>query len=433
MNFEFIIGTLIGLTGLVISYVCGREQINSLIRPNLQQLLNQLASQNHSLDKQKKILRRINLKLKMFGKSIPKEYIDNYRPISKAKTNILLDILVISNIEPSQEICRSFLGCDSPALRRDWQKAVNSTESHEQSIGNTCTTTETKTYNTVITPNTVYISSLLKEKFPNAAAELLRVLNKHNICVKELTNTKDIWCRDYMPIQNRMGELVQFNYDPSYLKGEREWEESKSDVHEVCKANGINPIFSDIRIDGGNVVMCGSKAILTNRIFMENPEYEKDALIAELKRLLKAEVYIIPSYSISEDVTGHADGMVRFIDENTILGNDLTDDYDYIKKGFAKMCKEASLKYIDVPYFVPEKDPKYEMNAIGIYVNYLEVGNLIVLPVFEVKGNKDKEVLELFRKIFPDKVIETINYNEVAQEGGLLNCTTWTIMEQTNK
>lgn len=429
MNYEFIIGTLIGVVGLVISYICGKEQINNLVSPNMQHLLNQLASQSHTLDKQKIILRKINLKLKMFGKSIPKEYIDNYKPISKAKTNVLLDILVASNIEPSSEICKSFLGYDSPALRRDWQKAVNAIESDEQTLGKTLTTTDMTSDSTNITPNTVYISSLLKEKFPDAAAELLRILKKHNIRTKELTNTKDIWCRDYMPIQNRMGELIQFNYDPSYLKGEPEWEESRSDVHEVCKANGINPIFSDIRIDGGNVVMHGNKVILTNRIFKENPEYEKDELVAELKHLLKAEVYIIPAYSISEDVTGHADGMVRFVDEKMILGNDLTDDYDYINKGIAKMCKEAALKYIDVPYFVPEKDPKHEMNAIGIYVNYLEVGNLIVLPVFGVKGNKDKEVLELFRKLFPDRIIETINYNEVAQEGGLLNCTTWTIME----
>lgn len=80
-------------------------------------------------------------------------------------------------------------------------------------------------------PNTVYISSLLKKKFPTAAKELISVLDKHNIIVKELTNTKDIWCRDYMPIQNRLGELVQFKYNPSYLKGKKEWEESRSDVH----------------------------------------------------------------------------------------------------------------------------------------------------------------------------------------------------------
>ena len=60
---------------------------------------------------------------------------------------------------------------------------------------------------------------------------------------------------------------------------------------------------------------------------------------------------------------------------------------------------------------------------IGIYVNYLELNNLIVLPVFG--REEDKQALEIIQKAFPDKIVETINYDKVAQEGGLLNCTTW--------
>ena len=62
-------------------------------------------------------------------------------------------------------------------------------------------------------------------------------------------------------------------------------------------------------------------------------------------------------------------------------------------------------------------------------MNYLEVDNLIVLPKFGVEGNRDQETVELFKKIFPDRIIETVDYNDVAVEGGLLNCTTWTIVE----
>jgi agmatine deiminase len=246
---------------------------------------------------------------------------------------------------------------------------------------------------------------------------------------RELKNTNNYWCRDYMPVQNSIGELIQFKYEPSYLRGKKEWEESRSDVHKVCEANGIKPIYSDLKIDGGNVVMLGNKAILTNRVFSENPEYDRETLISKIEDLLKAKVYIIPAYSPSEDVTGHADGMVRFVDEHTILGNDLSEDYDYMKKGIDKVCQIAGLNYIDVPYFIPEKDRNHEMNAIGIYVNYLEVDNLIVLPKFKVNGNRDEETIELFNKIFPDRIIETVNYNEVAVEGGLLNCSTWTIKE----
>ena len=65
----------------------------------------------------------------------------------------------------------------------------------------------------------------------------------------------------------------------------------------------------------------------------------------------------------------------------------------------------------------------------AIKETFLEVDNLIVLPQFKVNGNRDEETKELFKKIFPDRIIETIDYNEVAVEGGLLNCSTWTIKE----
>lgn len=276
-------------------------------------------------------------------------------------------------------------------------------------------------------PNTVYVSSKLEEKYPHAAEELFSVLIKHKVSVKKLRNTKDIWCRDYMPVQNRLGELIQFKYDPSYLRGKKEWEESRSDVREVCSTNGINPIFSNIKIDGGNVVLYGDKAILTNRIFKENPEYEKKQLISELEELLKAKVIIIPA--INTDVTGHADGMVRFVNKDTILGNDLNAEYKYIREGINKACLENGLQYINVPFFEQKYDKKHAMNAIGIYVNYLEVDNLIVLPKFGVVGNRDEEALSMFKKIFPDRDIETVDYNEVALEGGLLNCSTWTVKE----
>ncbi len=285
-------------------------------------------------------------------------------------------------------------------------------------------------------PNTVYISSLLKERYPHAADELLSVLTKYNVTVKELHGTRDIWCRDYMPVQNSKGELVQFKYAPSYLKGKKEWEESRSEVYKVCAANGIHPISSDtsrnVNLDGGNVVLCGDKAIITDRIFNENPDYDKKQLVSDIEELLQAKVIIIPA--INTDVTGHADGMVRFVNETTILVNNFGDEYKeteykYIQKGVINACKENGLEYINVPFFVPKHDREHDMNAIGIYVNYLEVDNLIVLPKFNVDGNYDTEVECLFKKLFPDRNIEMIDYNEVALEGGLLNCTTWTVKE----
>ena len=274
-----------------------------------------------------------------------------------------------------------------------------------------------------INDQTVYLSELLMDKYPKTCKNLIAILEKHHVKYSFIKGTKDIWCRDYMPVQNESGKFIQFRYEPSYLKGEKEWEDSRSDVKEVCRLNNINATFSDINLDGGNVLICDGRAILSDRIFSENPNYEKDSLINELSKLLECEIIIIPAQK--GDYTGHADGMVRFVDRNTILGNKLADEYKYWQKGMQKVIDTYNLTYIDVPFITDIKDPKHPGSAIGIYVNFLEVNDLIVMPIFN--RDEDRQVLEILQRTFPNKIIETIDYNDVAKEGGLLNCTTWVV------
>ena len=270
---------------------------------------------------------------------------------------------------------------------------------------------------------TVYLSELLMDKYPETCKNLIAILEKHHVKYSFIKGTKDIWCRDYMPVQTESGKFIQFRYEPSYLKGKKEWEDSRSDVKEVCRLNNIDATFSDINLDGGNVLICDGRAILSDRIFSENPDYKKDSLINELSKLLECEIIIIPAQN--GDYTGHADGMVRFVDRNTILGNKLADECKYWQKGMQKVIDTYNLTYIDVPFITDIKDPKHPGSAIGIYVNYLEVNDLIVMPIFN--RDEDNQVLEILQRTFPNKIIETIDYNDVAKEGGLLNCTTWVV------
>ncbi len=274
--------------------------------------------------------------------------------------------------------------------------------------------------------NIVYLSEKLysDKRFTETCNALTALLDKYGIRHRFLEATKDIWCRDYMPIQTEKGKFVQFRYEPSYLKDDLEL---KSDPKEVCKANNIEPQFSNINLDGGNIVNWLDRAIITDRVFDENPEYASKArLISEIEKLLEVEIIVIPQ--IKSDMTGHADGMVRFVDRNILLGNDREHEFKYWKNGINKVLREHGIDYIDIP-FLDHKEKKYPDHAIGCYVNYLEAHNLIVLPIFETENNKDKKVYDTLRQIFPDRIIETINYNAVGLFGGLLNCTTWTIEE----
>ena len=122
-------------------------------------------------------------------------------------------------------------------------------------------------------------------------------------------------------------------------------------------------------------------------------------------------------------MTGHADGMVRFVDRNTIIGNKLENEFANWRKEMQEVIAKYNLRYIDVPLLTDMKDRKHPLSAQGVYVNFLEVNNLIVLPIFG--RPEDDEVYKIMKDTFPDRVIETIDYNDIALEGGLVNCTTW--------
>ena len=420
MSTEFIIGTIIGLIGIIPVII---HVVKWVKKPKLNELMKRLVDNRLSTNAHRKVLMRMNLILLRSGKHISSEYINNFVLEKRGKEAVFTDLCLKHDWEPTKELCEMFMNGDYPSIRKKYWDMKNEHQKKDES-----TPKNAKKADAVPAQpkgkEIVYLSGLLEEHFPECFNRLTSILKKHGVDYRLLKGTKDIWCRDYMPIQIESGKLIQFRYEPSYLKGNKEWEDSRSDVREVCRLNGFEPVFSNINLDGGNVLLCSGRAIVSDRIFTENPEYtDKDQLVKDLSELLEAEVIIIPAQN--SDMTGHADGMVRFIDHDTILGNNRSDEYKYWANGIEKVLKDYNLKYVDVPFFYGYKDSRHPDHAIGVYVNYLEVSNLIVLPVFEVEGNKDAEAIAAFKRIFPNKIIEVLNYNDVALEGGVLNCTTW--------
>ena len=410
MSIESIIGIVSGLIAI-------SGAIYGLYRrfkkKSLAELMNQLVDKRLSTKDHQAILKKMNLYLG--GSKISKEYIQGFALNSRGKEAVFKEICEENNIEPTAEICVKFMKADMKKIREDYLKkrAKNSGKASEiKAAAPSPKETEEQT---------VYMSELLTSKFPEAAKNLVAILEKHNIKYAFIKGTKDIWCRDYMPVRNSSGKLIQFKYDPSYLRDTPEHIASRSDVEEICKLNGIDAKRSSINLDGGNVLVCDGKAIISNRVFSENPDREKASLQEELAKLLECEIIIIPA--INTDFTGHADGMVRFVNKDTILGNNREAEYKYWREGINKALAAHNLSYIDVPFFEDKALPQHRDSAIGIYVNYLELDKLIVMPVFG--RDEDKEAFAIIQKAFPDKIIETIDYNDVALEGGLLNCSTW--------
>lgn len=217
-----------------------------------------------------------------------------------------------------------------------------------------------------------------------------------------------------MPVKTKSGKYISFRYEPSYLANDPQLRTNfKTDI----APHFVLPVtYSNINLDGGNVVFSPSKtkAVITDRVFSENPEYDKNTLLLELEKLLEASVLIIPS--LKSDMTGHADGMVRFVNENTVVANAPLSPFGFETK-VKKALQNHGIEVLDFPYFDSNGD-----SAIGCYLNFLETGQAIFLPVFSV--DTDNKAVQTAKHIF-HKAIIPVNINEIAADGGLLNCISW--------
>lgn len=415
MSIESVIGIIAGLIAIGGAIISLYKELKK--RP-LTELMNQIVDKKLSSKQHRTILRKMSIQL---GGKIKNEYIQKFVLNDRGKEAVFMDICESNGIEPTEEICKRFMNADMKKFRADYNNKRNNATPSVQSEESLHFPSSL-----VNKGQTVYMSELLMIRHPESCKNLIKILEKHHINYSFIKGTKDIWCRDYMPVQTESGKFIQFTFDPCYLKGKKEWEESRSDVREICRLNNIDAIFSGINLDGGNVLICDGRAIISDRIFSENPTMDKDFLVNELSKLLECEIIIIPAEN--DDFTGHADGMVRFVNRDTILGNRMADGYKYWQKGMQKVLETYNLTYIDVPFLTDIKDSKHPESAIGIYVNYLEVNDLIVVPVFG--REEDAQAVKVIQRAFPNKQIETIDYNDVAKEGGLLNCTTWVVKQQ---
>ena len=252
--------------------------------------------------------------------------------------------------------------------------------------------------------NFVYISDKLKEFYPRTYSRLTKLFNEMEIEWGEIEGTKDIWIRDYMPIQISDDRFIVYNYNPDYLKDSGE--EYLTDSHAIADGilNHCNKSHHDITIDGGNIVTCAGHLVLTDKVFQENGKEKYDPDFCDyISHVLDSRVIFLPWHcdnpqATNADVYGHADGLVHWAGDNSV--------------GF-----EVIEMLFDVP------NPNSDFN--WAYVNYLQVGNKIIVPTFGIP--EDKQALKYIREANPGCVVQSFRMRDIAKNGGALHCITWNI------
>ena len=272
----------------------------------------------------------------------------------------------------------------------------------------------------------LYFSDLLPLKYPDESSGLFAALEKHNVAYAFIKGAKDIRIRDFMPIQvheRYPKDNVVFRYEPSYLKNCRDLQTDFSkDIDKNWQlVNGWCPPCdfdkSEIKLDIGNILISpdNEKAIISDRIFSENPEYEKADLVRALDSTLnRPEIIIIPS--LESDTAGHADNMVRFLDDQTVLCNEALES-DSFNRQLKTTLQYRGLDVLEFPFA-----PTDGKSGVGRYLNYLETNEAVFLPVFGIDA--DARAVDAVEKLF-SKPIEPVMIPNIAADGGGLHSISW--------
>jgi agmatine deiminase len=269
--------------------------------------------------------------------------------------------------------------------------------------------------------DSVSFSDLLPVRHWELWERLAGVLKEAGVNYRLLTGTRDIWVRDFMPVQIAAGEFLLFRYRPDYLQGHEDLitpEEARCSV--VPKRNLRK---SDIALDGGNVVAGVGRAILTDKVFRENRSRDRQALQEELARVFRAECIFIPSEP--GDEIGHADGVVRFLDKDTVLVNDYSKLEPRYEEKLKGVWQRHKLTVERLPYFWTDEKRDGIYSAVGNYVNFLRIGRLVVVPAYGVP--QDDLACRALERLLPGASVVPLRCEELARDGGVLNCVSWTI------
>lgn len=267
----------------------------------------------------------------------------------------------------------------------------------------------------------VFLAGGLKHYMP-LYRNLLEALSAEDISVSTIPRTgsaKHVWARDYMPIQLSMDNYMLYLYSPDYLLNDQDY---IPDYPSIVRDMHLNCVTTDIVLDGGNVVKCGNKVIMTDKIFQENPKYDKHALLDELEQQMDAQIVLIPWDRY--EMFGHADGMVRFISHDCVLLNNYA-DFDPSLRSRLLKALEPHFNVEELHYGAPRC-----CRLSWAYLNFLQVKGCIFVPGLRVK--EDKLAIEQIQDYYPDhKVIRIDNCLDLIRDGGALNCISWSI--ETNE
>mgnify|MGYP002479969059 CR=1 FL=1 len=278
--------------------------------------------------------------------------------------------------------------------------------------------------------NIVYVADTRRTLRTDVYNRLTKLMSDIGIDVRLLNGTKDIWCRDYMPVQVEKSLFVKYHYAPNYMWNIPKYKNDITDCTDICKSLGIKYKETDLIIDGGNIVLCGDKVVMTDKVFTEN-RYEKgdQHLLDKLSELFEHEVITIPWTSpgtcdpdSDKDVFGHADGFIKCAGDHHILMSNIREQSPRQADAIREVLENNGYSVTELSFDVALPNTDYNW----AYINFLQIGNHIILPSFGI--DEDSQAVSQVRHVFPSCTLHPFRCRDLANWGGALHCITWNVV-----
>ncbi|WP_187647264.1 agmatine deiminase family protein [Nitrosophilus labii] len=236
--------------------------------------------------------------------------------------------------------------------------------------------------------------------------------------------TNDTWVRDYGPItieKKGKKEFLDFTFNGWGLKYPSNFDNQVNRKLFGTKKIGFVLEGGSIDSNGGGVLLTTSKCLLeANR----NPHMNKEQIESFLQDTfgLKKILWLDSGYLKGDDTDSHIDMLARFVSPNEIayITCDDKDDthYDELKK-MEQEIKKFGLKAVPLPWVSAKYFNNQRLPAS--YANFVIINGAIIVPSYN--DPNDEEAIKIFKKLFPDRDIISLDASVLIRQYGSIHCS----------
>ncbi len=232
-------------------------------------------------------------------------------------------------------------------------------------------------------------------------------------------SVQDIWMRDFSSIDP--DQPIQLSYKPDYLDSEQDGPFIQASFNAFLADHDQQINVSSLILDGGNYVdNYAGRAVVSER-FLEDNDLSYEEGHKQLSDLLNLDSLAIIPYD--DEVMGHADGMVMWIDDSIVGVN----KYDEPFRSLVLDELTFSLPGVQIVEFEADFELESWKNfssACGVNLNSLTTDDHIYVPTFE--SDADQKFIDQLSQ-HTSKEIIPVPASKVCIMGGSVRCLSWQV------